>query len=289
MTRLLAVILVLCANPLRAEAPRVVADIAPVHSLVAMVMGDLGTPDLLLPPEVSPHHYSMRPSEASALEKADLVVWIGHALTPWLENPVEQLASGAVKLELLDEAPVRIALDDDNHDHDHDGDYDPHAWLDPANAAHWVGLIAEALAKLDPENGASYRANAEAAAADIRGIESVMADALRPLQTLSFAVEHDSFRYFEARFGLEHRFAITDSHAVEPGPARIAELRDSARAEAISCVLTEGKENVGLLETVFEGHHAKVVKVDPIIGEKSPGPLLYMDLMHRLSLALMSC
>ena len=36
------------ATPLQAEVPRVVTDIPPVHALVAQVMGDLGTPELLL-------------------------------------------------------------------------------------------------------------------------------------------------------------------------------------------------------------------------------------------------
>ena len=36
------------AGPLRAEVPVVVADIQPVQALVALVMGDLGQPLLLL-------------------------------------------------------------------------------------------------------------------------------------------------------------------------------------------------------------------------------------------------
>ena len=36
-----------------AEVPNVVADIAPVHSLVARVMEGVGTPDLIIPPGAS--------------------------------------------------------------------------------------------------------------------------------------------------------------------------------------------------------------------------------------------
>ena len=39
--------LFLSATAIYAEAPRVVADIAPIHSLVARVMDGLGTPDLI--------------------------------------------------------------------------------------------------------------------------------------------------------------------------------------------------------------------------------------------------
>ena len=54
--------------PAFADAPKVVADIAPVHGLVSQVMGDLGTPDLLMRQGSSPHGYAMRPSEAAALQ-----------------------------------------------------------------------------------------------------------------------------------------------------------------------------------------------------------------------------
>ena len=37
------------ALPAWAEAPKVVTDIAPVHALVTMVMGDRGTPDCFCP------------------------------------------------------------------------------------------------------------------------------------------------------------------------------------------------------------------------------------------------
>jgi substrate-binding protein of zinc uptake complex component A/QueF-like protein len=40
-------------------------------------------------------------------------------------------------------------------------------WLDPENALIWFGLIADALAGLDPDNSDTYRANAAAAIADV--------------------------------------------------------------------------------------------------------------------------
>ena len=44
-----------------ADAPSVVADIAPIHSLVAKVMDGIGEPKLIVPNETSPHDYRLRP------------------------------------------------------------------------------------------------------------------------------------------------------------------------------------------------------------------------------------
>ena len=85
-----------------ADTPQVAVDIAPVHSLVARVMDGVGTPDLIIQPGASPHEYSLRPSEAAALQNSDLVFWIGPDLTPWLTDTIETLAKDASVTTLLD-------------------------------------------------------------------------------------------------------------------------------------------------------------------------------------------
>ena len=122
-----------------AEVPEVVTDIAPVQSLVATVMGPLGDPKVILPPGASPHGYAMRPSDAVALQKAGLVFWVGEALAPWLEHPLETLPANATVVELM-ELPGTLQLqfrsgaeleahhdgEEGHDDHDH-ADHDDHA------------------------------------------------------------------------------------------------------------------------------------------------------------------
>ena len=92
----------LLAGAVAADAPRVAVDIAPVHSLVSRVMDGVGIPDLIIAPGGSPHEYSLRPSEAGALQDADLVFWVGADLTPWLHDAIENLAGDADTTELLE-------------------------------------------------------------------------------------------------------------------------------------------------------------------------------------------
>jgi len=131
-----------------ADVPRVAVDIAPVHSLVARVMEGVGTPDLIIPSGESPHGFSMRPSSAAALQEADVVFWIGHDLTPQLEDAIETLAEDASVSELLEVDGVKLldfregALfeahdhgDHDDHgheDHAEHGDHDDHGHEDHA-------------------------------------------------------------------------------------------------------------------------------------------------------------
>ena len=100
-TFLPAAALILMAGTAPADVPQVATDIAPVHGLAARVMLSIGEPHLVVPPGASPHGHSMRPSEARALSNADAVFWIGEALTPWLEGPIENLSGQAHVVELL--------------------------------------------------------------------------------------------------------------------------------------------------------------------------------------------
>ncbi len=124
-----------------ADVPNVAVDIAPVHSLVARVMDGVGVPNLIVQPGASPHEYSLRPSEASALQEADLVIWMGEDLTPWMEDAVETLATNASVTTLL-EADGTTLLDFregalfDAHDHDDHDEHDEHGAEDHGHDDH---------------------------------------------------------------------------------------------------------------------------------------------------------
>ena len=130
-----------------AETPRVVTDIGPVHSLVAMVMEGAGTPDRLLAPGASPHEMALRPSQARTLSEADLVVWIGPELTPQLQRQIETLAPAARSLP-LDQVPGTHLLPardtgifahdhgDDHDDQDNHADHDDHDDHGPKDEDH---------------------------------------------------------------------------------------------------------------------------------------------------------
>lgn len=309
------------ASGAMADAPRVVTDIAPVHSLVARVMQGAGTPDVIVRPGASPHGYAMRPSEAAALEKADLVFWMGEGLTPWLEGAIESLAGHAHVVELLGAADSRVLpfregvefaahedhgdaeegheghaedeaghddhADAHDHDHAHDG-ADPHAWLDPGNAQAWLGLIALELAEHDPANAALYAANAQAAQAEVATLIEDIAVELAPVRDVPFLVFHDAYQYFEAAFGVTAAGAIALSDAAAPGPARVAALRDMAEARGVLCVFSEPQFDPKLVETVF-GDVATHGVLDPMGSQLEPGPGLYPQMLRDMAGAMVDC
>lgn len=137
-----------------ADPPQVVVSIKPLHSLAAAVMEGVGEPTLLIEGAASPHDYSLRPSDARALQEADLVLWAGPSVEGFLEDALEGLVDEAKVIEAQDLEGMLLLPpreggiweahehhrgeahgheegddhgDDDEADHDHDHEDHDHA------------------------------------------------------------------------------------------------------------------------------------------------------------------
>lgn len=289
--RALPFALTLFATPIWAEIPQVVTDIAPVHSLVAQVMQGVGTPTLLVDQASSPHHMQLRPSQVHTLDDADLIVWVGAALTPWLDRVLHGVQPGA-SLELLrSEATLQHAVEEDHDGHDgHDhGDeaMDPHAWLDPENARIWVALIAAELTRLDPENGPTYAANAAQADAALIDLIAEVASTLTTLQPVVTA--HQAYGHFAARFAVPIAGHIALGDGAAPSAAHLADLRAALLQAGVTCVFTEPQLDPGLAFTVTEGSSVVVSQLDPLGATLDSGPDLYGNLIRSLGRGFSNC
>ena len=286
------------------DTPKVAADISPVHSLVSRVMLGVGTPDLIVQAGASPHGYTLRPSEAKALQDAQMVFWMGESLSPWMEGALDTLSSNATIITLLErdetilmefrEGALFEEHDDDDHgDEKHDddghGSYDPHAWLSPDNARIWLNLIASQLSIVDPENAGTYFANAAAARLEIEALTTEVNSLLEPIRGKKFIVFHDAYQYFEKAFDLSASGAISLGDASKPSPARIAEIQGRIQEESIDCVLSEPQFNKGLVATVVTGSNAKTSVIDPLGVELTPGLDLYSELIRNMTKTLVNC
>lgn len=304
------------ALPARAEPPRIVVDIAPVQGLVAAVMGDLGAPTVLVEPGQSPHNGNLRPSKARALAQAELVIWMGPTLTPWLQNPVETLAAEVGHIELLrvdgttlldarsleeigahsdhddhdehDEHDEHAQDDGHNHDHDHEGT-DPHAWLDPQNAILWTGIIAEAIARLDPANAAQYAQNADAMVRELSDLQAELTTSLDPLRNTTFLVRHDAYHYFEDRFGLTPMGALTLSDAQALSAGQISELRAQMPRNQQVCVFVERPEDARGVESLLDKINIQIAVADPLGADIAADPAFYPNMMRQLADQLTGC
>ena len=291
---------------LSAQTPNVVVSLKPIHSLVAGVMGEAGKPRLLLKGTASPHTYQMRPSDARALSKADLIVWVGESMETFLHRAVENLGSRSRVVTLHEVPGIRLLRNreggiwgDDDHDqphvdaheghgHEHD-EFNMHIWLDPDNAGRIVDEVAKALISLDPARAATWRANATATRKRIADLHASLEARLAPVRGHAFVVFHDAYQYFERAYGLNGKGAVAVDPTRAPGAKRLVELRAALAEHKVRCVFTEPQFEPDLVRTVIEGSDVRTAVLDPIGADTRPGADAWIEIMRGLGDAMVGC
>lgn len=305
--------LLLGVAPVRAEAPSVTASILPVHSLVAGVMAGAGQPYLLLRGNASPHGYALRPSDAMALDRAELIVLVGPSFESFMRRPLEQRAGGPAILSLLAREeirrlPIRASgmwaaheheHREEGHEHGHDHDHeregraeeelDGHLWLDPRNGAAIVRAVAAELIRLDPENRALYETNRTGMIARIEALESEIRAIVGPVKDVPYLVFHDAYQYFEARFGTASVGSVAISPERPPGARRVYDLRRRILEQDVECVFVEPQFPPDLANMLIEGTPARLGTLDPLGARIEPGPEAYFTLLRNLASGLRDC
>jgi len=289
--------LVICLScgtaPALAMAPKVLASIKPVHSLVAAVMEGVGKPELLIGGASDAHSYTLKPSDSEKIADADVVFWIGPDLETFLVHPLDALAPRARKVALEHAPDVKLlparrgglwggAETDSNA-------VNPHIWLSPTEAIAMTRTIANALAKADPKHGSLYEANAARRVASLELLDRKIARQVAPLRGEGYIVFHDAYPYFEARYGLTPVGAVTVAPDRPVGPRRIAELHAALQSGRAVCIFREPDFPPALIDTLTGGTKVRVGVLDPVGASLEPGPGLYDTLIENLALGLRAC
>jgi len=287
-------------------APKVVATILPIHSLVASVMAGVGEPTLLVPPQVSPHRVVLRPSQVKALTSADVAFWVGKGLEPKigkiLSNSRDRSvplmhAPGVTKLKGRSGGIWEGEGEDAHgghghghgHGHDHGAETDPHVWLDPANARAMAKVIARKLSKADPANRERYKANGAKLVQQLTALEAQVSQSLKPLRKRPFIVFHDAYQYFERRFKLSAAGSLLVHTGHAPSAKRMFKIRKKILGSNVVCVFREPQFDGKLAESVVRGTPARVATLDPLGSGLKPGTAAYGKLIRNLASAISNC
>lgn len=266
-----------------ASGPRVVVTIKPVHSLVAQVMKGVGTPKLLIKKD-SPHGYSLTPSHMIALNKADLVVWVGPSLETCLHKVSEQprFRKKSFPLETLKSIKILpYGTQEDHGDHTH-GAIDPHLWLSPENAQEIVKAVAERLSTLDPAHAHFYEKNAAHALESLVALDAVLREILKPAKNQDSIVFHDAYGYFMHHFGLKAPYVLTQNPELPLSAQRIAEIQEIIKKHTITHAFSEPQFPQEKLFSQL-GSQMNLGELDPLGYDVPSGPQAYGIIMRNLA------
>lgn len=260
--------------------PRVVATIKPLALIARDVAGDFAEVRQLLPDGASPHEYALRVSDRRVLDAADVVLWVGPALEPYLSSAVAGMAHGRV---LTAAALPDIAWPAGDGDRDKvsgaDQARDEHLWLDPRNARIIARALAQALAARSPGTEAALTERLRRFEAELDVAEAAIQARLAPLRGTPFASDHDGFGHFAHRFGLRSAGYLRDVSGHAAGARSVAALM--GRTD-VRCLVAEPDSRPERLQRVAAELGARLAVVDALGMTIAPAPATGGGYAHLL-------
>lgn len=298
------------AEPPQGSKLRVVATFAPIYSWTANIAGPDAQVELLLPGDVGPHDFQLRPQDVRRIRQADLIIANGLGLEGWLEKAIranlkdsgrkvvrasDGLKSGFIyHLPVIDLGPGKMGAKGHDHGHDHDHDHEaagespnPHVWLDPVLAIHSVSNIVAALSSADPAHAAAYRERGAAYAARLTALDTEIRTALAGITNRAIVTYHDAFPYFCRRYQLDLVGVVEEVPSVDPSPKYLAALSAAVRARNVRVIFAEPQFNPRLVRRLTKDLGVQFAELD-VLETGAATPSFYEDGMRRNLKALQS-
>lgn len=231
-------------------------------------------------------------SPEAALEQIGRILRRHLAVPASEANVVEEKTLEDGLLSLVQEAeegktPVQAALaemeamilehENEENSHQHSGG-DPHFWLDPVLAIHYVERIRDGLVQADPENAPTYSVNADEYIRELRDLDLEIAQALRqvPPEHRRLVSFHDAFGHFARRYGWEVSFfEPSDASSVTPGA--VETIIRQIQSEGIPAIFAEPQFSPGVLEQAAKDTGVKVGILRSLCDTSAP---TYVQLMR---------
>lgn len=288
----------------------IVASLFPQYDFARAIAGARADVTLLLPPGTESHTFDPRPADIAAISAADLFIYTGKYMEPW----VERIAKGLGRRRVLDGMPERAsreenrrgrarALDasegialipEEEHAHEtheaheaHDhGGFDPHFWLNPLLAVQMVRNIERAIRTTDPANAAFYAKNADDLVAALTALDEDFASAVRrgKRRTLVFGGRF-AYRYFTDRYGLLYVTAYHScSSEAEPSVRDVIRVSDYVRAHHSPCVYHEEFVDPKVARTIARAGGAELrlfSTAHNVTKDELDGGTTFLDIMRR--------
>jgi len=277
----MATCLLIPANTALADKLKVVTTFTVLADMAANVAGDAADVVSVTKPGAEIHGYQPTPRDIVRASDADLILWNGLNLELWFEQFLANL--GDVPSVTLSDGidPIPIASGS------YEGKSNPHAWMGLDNALIYIENIQAALSQQDPDNAATYAANADA-------YKASLLDTLEPLRAQVAAIPEDqrwlvtcegAFSYLARDFGMKELY-LWPMNADQVGtPQQVRAVIDGVRANNIPVVFCESTVNTKPAKQVARETGAAYggeLYVDSLSKPNGPVPT-YLDLLRVTS------
>ena len=268
------------ALPLGAQADqlKVVTTFTVIADMAQRVAGDAAEVVSITKPGAEIHGYEPTPRDLVRAQGADLILWNGLNLERWFEQFLSNLRDVPAAVVSDGIVPISIAGGE------YDGKPNPHAWMALTSAQVYVDNIRDALSAQDPDNAATYAANAEAYKAEIAAVIGPLRDAALalPEERRWLVTSEGAFSYLARDFGLTEAYLWPINADAQGTPQQVRSVIDLVRDNGIPAVFSESTVSDKPARQVARetgAAYGGVLYVDSLSEPGGPVPT-YLDLLR---------
>ncbi len=281
---LAALLLFGCAQP--GETPpgndgklKVVASFYPMYDFAKNIGGERVDVSIIMPPGVSPHEFEPSPSAIRRLAEADVFIYNGAGMEPWVPNLLHGV--GNTKLLAVDSSGNVELIKPQNQG---DSGTDPHVWLDPVLVKKQVANIRDAFAQADPAGKDYYSANAAAYDAKLDSLDASIRLAFSSCKKTDILITHATLGYFCKEYGCTQIPIEGVSEEGEPSPAELVKIVEQAKAKKVTAVFFESLISPKSAQTIANEINGQVLAFNTVHGvtpEEEARGENYLSLMEE--------
>lgn len=262
----------------------VVTSFYPLGFAAEQIGGDKVKVTSLTKPGAEPHDLELSPKQIASLSEADLTIY-EKGFQPAVDSAVKTSAKSDKALDVAPAADLTLKLsestsvgeEEGHHEHEHEGesgheghnhagDSDPHFWTDPVRYKAVATEIANRMAKADPQNKATYEANAKKFTDKLDKLNADFKSGLSKCTNKNLVTGHAAFGYLASRYGFKQVGVAGVSPESEPSPARLKQVAAYAKKNNVKTIYSETLVSAKTSETVARETGAKVQVLDPLEG-----------------------
>ncbi len=212
-----------------------------------------------------PHEFDPSPQAIIAAQKAQVFVYNGGHLEPWVGKFLPSYSHTAVKASKDISTKAVTAEEESRAQTEHaNQQVDPHFWLDPVLAQQIVRNIQYGLSSADPEHSKDYAANANTLVTQLSDLDTQFRLGLAHCQQHNVISSHQAMSYLSSRYNFTVNSISGLSPEDEPSPAKLSELANLVRTKNIHYVFFENLASQRLADTIAAEAGAKTLVFNPI-------------------------
>ncbi|VAX05541.1 Cytochrome oxidase biogenesis protein Sco1/SenC/PrrC, thiol-disulfide reductase involved in Cu(I) insertion into CoxII Cu(A) center [hydrothermal vent metagenome] len=268
-----------------AKSLHVVVSIKPIHSIVSGLMAGGDQPELLVSGDANPYHYQLSKAQKSSLQKADLIIWTGVELEPFLPAELKKLNSSSRVLELLDNPDIKVLPQRNDESR-----RDPYFWLDSRNALILLDTLTRLLIDLDPVRSHMYVRNRSKILATLSKVDRELEYGYRGMKAGVGYLYYDTLQYFEQAYALKIRGTLLLNVAnAKPDTGRLLKAHAKLNSGDYRCLLAETDVTDEQIQLLTGEAKINIGRLDSLGRQFKPGPELYAKLMRYNTQVIKQC